>query len=443
MHKRIRFGFCSLIPILLLIAACQPAAETAKFPIPSVPSAASATMMVIDSPTSALPQASLPSASPAPTTIPAPEARWDFQTGGAIWGTPTIQDGILYFGSDDGNLYALDALNGRLKWKFSTKGLVRSRPAIADQRVFFTSDDGFLYAVDASNGQPAWSVDIGNAPSEPDKRVNPGTIPDPRFFDYLQSSPAIVDGRVFVGSYNGNVVALAADQGNVLWKFSTGGKVRASPAVKDGLVIIGSWDGNTYALDAQTGQVRWRVSLGGPIQTTALVANGLVYTASRKASVVALDAQTGKKKWELDYGRNNWVESSPVLAGNSIYIGSSGNQYVLGIDNQNGTLLTAYMGKVCFWSTPLIIGDSLYIGGEALTQNSVAGGLFNLKIPNSASAVDLVPSTFNWLYPTPRTLMPDGNWAGVASSPVAQNGVIYFGGLDGKFYALHLPSQDT
>jgi outer membrane protein assembly factor BamB len=189
-------------------------------------------------------------------------------------------------------------------------------------------------------------------------------------------------------------------------------------------------------LDVQTGQVHWKTLLGGQIQTTALVANGLVYTASRKASVIALDAQTGKKKWEYDYGPNNWVESSPLLVGDVIYIGSSGNEYVVGLDSRYGNLLTAYTDKVCFWSTPLVVGDKLYMGGAANTQMQAPGGLFSLILPAKATPTNLSPIKYKWLFPVTKTLTPDGIWAGVASSPIMQDGVIYFGGLDGKLYAL-------
>jgi outer membrane protein assembly factor BamB len=391
-----------------------------------------------------------PSVAPAPTETPAPtevpatatlsaapgfQVRWSYQTGGAVWGAPAISDGTVFFGSDDHNLYAVEAQTGLLKWQFTTQGLVCSRPAIVDNMVYFTSDDGYLYAVRAQSGQQLWRVDIGNF-SESEKRENPGTNPDPTGFDYLQSSPTAADGQIYIGSADGNAYALAADTGNINWMFKTGQKVRATPTVDGGIVYIGSWDGTVYALDALTGQARWQTPIGGQIQTTALVANDLVYTASRKASVVALDAQTGENKWEYDYGRNNWVESSPQLAGNIIYIGSSGNQYVLGLNSQTGELLTAYMDEVFFWSTPVITDNMLYIGAAAFTQNPAVGGLFCLEIPSGVSAANPIPIKLKWHLPVAETLMPDGNWAGVASSPIVVDGIIYFGGLDGKLYAV-------
>lgn len=409
-----------LLNACLMLSACQSKSVTVA------PSAAPA-------PTETAVPTEIPAiATATPSATPSFPVRWSYQTGGAVWGAPAITEDVVYFGSDDHNLYAVEEQTGLLKWKFATQGLVRSFPAIVDGLVYFSSDDGYLYAADAQSGNQAWRVDIGNF-SESEKRENPGTNPDPTGFDYLQSSPTAADDQIYVGSADGNVYALAADTGNINWMFQTAQKVRATPTVDGGIVYIGSWDGTVYALDALTGQACWQTPIGGQIQTTALVANGLVYTASRKASVVALDAQTGEKKWEYDYGRNMWVESSPQLAGNLIYIGSSGNQYVLGLDSQTGELLTAYTDKVFFWSTPVIKGNMLYIGAASFPQNPAVGGLFGLEIPNDGNPL---PIKLKWHLLVAETLMPDGNWAGVASSPIVVDGVIYFGGLDGKLYAV-------
>lgn len=389
---------------------------------------------------SPLPVTLSPSPSPpAPTSTQLPfyQLLWIYQTGGAIWGTALISNGIAYVGSDDGNLYALEARTGDLKWKFHTGGLVRSRPVIFNGLIYFSSDDGYLYAVNAQSAQQVWRVDIGNF-SDQVKRENPGTNPDPTGFDYLQSSPVVYEDQVYIGSADGNVYALKAASGQISWTFKTGQKVRATPIIDNGILYIGSWDGTVYALDAKTGRGNWQIPIGGQIQTTALVCNGLVYTASRKASVVALDAQTGRLIWEFDYGHNNWVESSPVLDGKLIYIGSSGNQYIVGLNSESGELNTEYLDYVFYWSTPVITGKELYIGAEANTKTSPKGGLYGFELPSQVNFEGQSPIRLKWKFTLTDTLMPDGNWAGVAASPVISDHVIYFGGLDGKFYAIFL-----
>ncbi len=411
------------LAVCLFLTGCMP--QPARTPSPTaVPTAVPSTETA-------------PPPSPTTTASPSPgyQVLWSYQTKDAIWGTPAVSGNTVFIGSDDGNLYAVGVQTGNLRWRFTTQGLVRSRPAINRETVYFTSDDGFLYAVDAQNGQQVWSTNIGNTvPS--DKRRNPGTSTAPSGFDYFQSSPVVALGLVYIGSADGNVYAVDAGTGKIAWTFRTAEKVRATPAIDQGSLYIGSWDGTFYKLDALSGSLQWKALLWGQIQSTALVANGLVYTASRKASVVALDLQSGEKKWEYPYGANMWVESSPQLVGNVIYVGSSGNRVVLGMDSLTGQLLARHQGQVFFWSTPAISGIRLYIGGEVFTKDKPVGGLFCFDLPTTTDAANPAPIKLRWQLSLPETMMPDGNWAGVVSSPVIDDGIVYFGGLDGKIYAV-------
>ncbi len=359
-------------------------------------------------------------------------AHWTFKTEAAVWGSPSFSEGTVFIGSDDGNLYALDARAGSLKWKFASEGIVRSTPAVANGLVYFTSDDGYLYAVNTDDGTRAWSTDIGNY-YDRKAREDLGNSPSPTGYDYVQSSPVAADGTVYAGSFDGKLYALAADTGQVKWTFVTQKKIRGTPAVDQGVVYVGSWDKLMYAVDAATGAVKWATGIGGEVQSTPVVANGMVYTASRKASVVALAAQTGELKWEHSYGNNLWVESSPRLVNEVIYIGSSGSKIVLGLDALTGTPTAIYVSPDFHWSTPLVIRDTLYIGGTSFSPDT-SGGMYSLKIVEgkfSREEGDLQ------VFSTPTTREFSGGWIGVAGSPVTENNLIYFGALDGNVYAIN------
>jgi eukaryotic-like serine/threonine-protein kinase len=70
-----------------------------------------------------------------------------------------VGDGVVYVGSSNTYLYALDTNGGELKWRFKTEGGVFSTPAVAEGVVYVGSNDGYLYAVEAeSNGQE--NIDI-------------------------------------------------------------------------------------------------------------------------------------------------------------------------------------------------------------------------------------------------------------------------------------------
>jgi outer membrane protein assembly factor BamB len=144
------------------------------------------------------------------------------------------------------------------------------------------------------------------------------------------SSATVVNGVVYVGSYDGNVYALNATTGVKLWSFLTGDKVFSSPAVANGVVYVGSNDQNVYALNAATGAELWSYTTGYDVVSSPVVANGVVYIGSEDDSVYALSAATGAKLWSHHTG--NQVFSSPTVANGVVYVGSGdGNMYALGL----------------------------------------------------------------------------------------------------------------
>src|SRR5689334_165580 len=85
--------------------------------------------------------------------------KWTFKTEGPIIGSPAISNGVVYIGSVDGNLYAVDQETGKQKWKFKTFAgrQVTSSPTIANGLVYFGGFDGVVYAVDAQTGTLKWN----------------------------------------------------------------------------------------------------------------------------------------------------------------------------------------------------------------------------------------------------------------------------------------------
>lgn len=191
---------------------------------------------------------------------PAP-SKWKFHTGGMLIGSPTVSNGRIYFGSTDGNLYAVDAESGAQRWKFDAKSRIPSSPAISGGIVYFTAYDGSFYAVDASTGVLKWKFQTGGERRFAGKHLHgvqpvSETMPDP--FDCYLSSPVVWQGAVYFGSGDGNVYSLNAASGALNWQFKTGDVVHASPAIADGTLFIGSWDSFFYAIDTSTGKEKWR-----------------------------------------------------------------------------------------------------------------------------------------------------------------------------------------
>src|SRR5215471_18320701 len=297
--------------------------------------------------------------------------RWAFQTRGEVISSPAIVNGVVYVGSNDGNLYAIDQQTGKQRWKFATEARVTSSPAVANGAVYFGSYDGNFYAVDTVSGKLRWKFrNAGErryAATHLHGSVPEGEImPDP--FDVYLSSPTVWDGAVYFGSGDGNVYALDAASGVVKWKFKTGDVVHASPAIVDGKLYIGSWDSYFYALDAASGKELWRFkTCEDPdihnqvgIQSSATVADGVVYFGCRDSKFYALDAATGQQRWVFP-NKGSWVITSPVVREGKVYFATSDTALLHIVDAKTGTSIDSIKFHWPIFGSPSIAGDMLYV----------------------------------------------------------------------------------
>ena len=126
--------------------------------------------------------------------------KWRYTTGLNVFSSPAVANGVVYVGSEDGHLYALNAKTGAKLWSYATN-FVDSSPAVANGVVYFGSTDDNVYALNASTGAKLWSFATS---------------------DIVTSSPAVANGVVYVGSYDHNVYALNASTGAKLWSYPTG-----------------------------------------------------------------------------------------------------------------------------------------------------------------------------------------------------------------------------
>ncbi|NIR02497.1 MAG: PQQ-binding-like beta-propeller repeat protein, partial [Gemmatimonadales bacterium] len=109
-------------------------------------------------------------------------------------------------------------------------------------------------------------------------------------------------------------------RGELAWTFRTGAWVQSSPAVTNGSVYVGSIDGCLYALEVSTGRERWRFKTAGPVRSSPAIVEGVVYFGSNDRDLYAVDADTGEEKWRSE--TRGWVVSSPAVVDGAVYFGS-------------------------------------------------------------------------------------------------------------------------
>ncbi len=354
------------------------------------------------------------------------KVKWTFSTGGPVYSSPAYNNGKVYIGSDDFNLYCLSANSGKQEWKFKSGGIIRCKPAIENNAVFFSSDDGNLYSLNAKTGVKNWELNIGNRI----KRVLPSTtVGSGNYWDYMQSSPCINNGVVYVGSGDSCLYAVEAATGKLKWKVKTEGLIRSSPCIYKDYVYVGSWDGYIYAFNKINGSKKWAFDTRGNqyknVQPSPKVSNGILYCGSRNPYFYAINVKTGKEIWKYSY-KFSWVESSATIIHNVVYVGSSDLHTVHAFNANTGKVIWKCAVPGDAWSSPFYYNGIIYIGLGNYTRN------YNTKVGGAILAINASTGKLKWQLDCGKTPFISG----VVSSPVVNNNTVYYGSLDGKVYAV-------
>jgi outer membrane protein assembly factor BamB len=271
-------------------------------------------------------------------------------TGDSIWNytrmdewftSPAVADGNVYTAALS-SVYCLNATTGAFMWSYGTGDwIVTSSPAVADGKVYVGSQDKKVYCLDAASGAFLWSYTTGN---------------------YIWSSPAVANGRLYVSSFDSNIYCLNASTGALMWNYTTGSGeyyIRSSPAIADGRVYVGSDDGNVYCLDASTGTFIWNYTTGSSVFSSPAVAYGKVYVGNNHHYVYCLNAANGAFIW--NYWTSDSILSSPAVADNKVYAGSEDNKlYCLNADT--GEFIWSYTTGWDVDSSPAVANGKVYVG---------------------------------------------------------------------------------
>jgi len=233
------------------------------------------------------------------------------QTGALVWLYSGLSNVLGYITSDTiGNIYILSE-SGSLLHSFTPSGTLRWTYTIPNAstaqcyptvdtygNVFFGTQDGILYALD-SNGVLVWSYVVGN----------------------LISSTAAIgsDGTVYFTSQNSSIYALTPT-GTLKWSFATTAGISSSPSIGiDGTVYIGSGDGILYALDP-IGNLKWSYNSGSPIYSSQIIdSKNTLYFANGGNTLYALNGDNGSVRWT--FGLDSIAYGPPSIGcGGILYI---------------------------------------------------------------------------------------------------------------------------
>jgi len=258
-----------------------------------------------------------------------------FGSGSYDWSSPAVHDGNVFIASSTGYMYSLDADDGSENWKTLIGGSPDSPITVVNGKVYsgthnFGTSSPTLVALNETDGSIAWTYDYHSYHSGVVGMINSNGV-------------AVVDGdgdsdlEVYFGVYNWQGVgpqAVCLDEatGNEVWAVSINGNSTSTPAVHNGKVFIGSDDGNLYALDASDGSVIWTYLTGGQVWSAPAVSgDGKVCFGSLDHIIYCLDIEdNGSLIWSYDTGTSRLV-SSPAISDGILVIGNeNGKVYAFG-----------------------------------------------------------------------------------------------------------------
>lgn len=244
--------------------------------------------------------------------------KWKVNSGAEIRSTATIDSNRIYFTNAAGSLFCLDATNGNIIWVYTRPGekkyslysyadYYQSSPVCDHSVVYFGSGNGNIYAIDAGSGQEKWHFQTGGV---------------------VHATPVIKNGKLYVGSFDGFFYALSLE-GKLQWKFkSVGhryfplGEFQGSPAIDVAQIIVGSRDYNLYAIDTGKGFCHWNLAFpkGWAIGKPVIKDKVLYVGSSDDQLFMAIDPATGKSIWKTSLQFN--IFGGPEFGNGYVFIGT-------------------------------------------------------------------------------------------------------------------------
>jgi outer membrane protein assembly factor BamB len=316
-----------------------------------------------------------------PSNVSSLTQNFSFTAGGYV-SPPVVAAGRVFFNSDDGYVYALNAATGGLLWK-SKLGVTSSQPlpAVGNGMVYVWG--GFyLSALDPRSGLTVWTNYVGAQASSIvvcggyvyvtayaiagydlfKFSSNGSLIYETVDFATPSFSPAaIANGEIYVGAgaasgAASDLAAISVNGGAIAWQYPIS-VTDVSPAVVNGVVYAGSSDSNVYALNAATGSLLWKYTTGGAIFNSPAVASGAVYIGYSGGDLYALNAKTGALIWK---NASVGGVATAAVANGVVYVGSS-NCSAYALSAKTGAILWQHATSCPRGvSSPVVVNGALY-----------------------------------------------------------------------------------
>ncbi len=318
---------------------------------------------------------------------------WSFTPGSPIEGELCYGEEMLFFASKDSYIYAFENLRTQtsLKWKKKIASLVSlsSTPCYYEKILYIKGSDGYFYGLSAEREETV----LGQFPMEKPVMSNSSAIVSdtydsvlfasntklfalpllkkytkdwqPKwsfsFSNPIKASPSIAQDKVLIGSTDGFLYCLKMDSGTLLWKYRIGFPIISSATIKENIAYIGVY-GTLYAFDIMNGAIVWQKEIGGIIEGSVAIEEDILFVGTHERNLHAFSIK-GQNLWE--FKATGILKTTPCTTQTSIlFCCEQGWLYVLEI--KTGRMIWKYCIADEHLSSPMIIGNKIFIGGKKL-----------------------------------------------------------------------------
>jgi outer membrane protein assembly factor BamB len=265
------------------------------------------------------------------------EILWRFEAKDAIDGTAAIVDGVVYVGSYDEYLYAIDLNTGKEKWKYKA-GPIKASPSFFKGVVYAGDENGVFHAVDAATGKEKWTFETGGE---------------------ITCGANFADDKILFGSYDSTLYCLSLD-GKKLWEVKTEGPVNGSPVVAGGKTFVAGCDSVLHIIDVKDGKELAQVDLGGQAAATGAVIGDHLYVGTMTDQVLGIDLKERKVVWTYEpEARSQAFYASAAVTDNLVIVGCR-NRVLYALDRKTGKEAWKFETKGRVDPSAVVVGKRVY-----------------------------------------------------------------------------------
>jgi len=274
--------------------------------------------------------------------------RWEFKTGDTIEGTPVIVDGVVYIGSYDKCLYAIELKTGKQKWKAQLSDPKRGAPikapaAYKDGRVYVGDADGKFYCLDAASGAVLWTFDDDMQTGE------------------ITAAANFAGDLILIPTHNSTLYAIGKD-GKKVWDFRIEGPIYGGVAVAEGYTFLAGCDSLLHVIDVKTAKELGNVDMKGQSGSAAAVLGDRLYVGTMSNQVLSINLKKLKVEWEFEAPRRKQAfYGSAAVTDDLVIIGSRDNK-VWAIDRKTGKDRWSFVTDNRVDASPVVAGNRVYVG---------------------------------------------------------------------------------